>query len=76
MDKKRTHFERVGIAYIPCTIAGLFYLFAFVLATLSVVFLVGAVWVGSGLRGVNIVRGLILMTGVIAMVRFAQRRSN
>lgn len=61
---------------MPCTIAGWCYLFGFVFATLAIVFLVGVIWEASGLPGVDLARGLILVAGVIAMVRFAHSRSS
>ena len=71
----RRDFDRFGIAYMPCTIAGWCYLFGFVLAMLAIVFLVRAVWDASGLPGVDVAQGLILVAGVVATVRFAHTRS-
>jgi hypothetical protein len=72
----RRDFDRYGIGYMPCTNAGCVYLFAFILATLAVTFMAGALWQASDLPGVEVVRGLILVAGIIATIRFAHRRSN
>lgn len=75
MERENKHFERFGIAYMPCTVAGWGYLFAFVAATLVSVFLVQAIWTKTGWQGGDAVQAAILVVGVLGMVRFAHSRS-
>ena len=75
MDQRNVHFERVGIAYMPCTAVGWGCLFAFTLATLALIFLAQAVWASAGWQGAEVVQGAILVTAVLATVRFAHKRS-
>lgn len=75
MAKKRAHFERVGIAYMPTSIAGWIYLFAFTILALGCVFLVQALWAKAGWLGADLTSFVILTIGVIVMTRFAHNRS-
>ena len=72
---KRKDFDRFGFGFMPCTIAGLLYLFGFVSATIAAVFLGRFVWTAWGLPSVDFVGGVILLIGIIALNRFAHRRS-
>lgn len=75
MHRKSADFERVGIAYMPCSVAGWGYLFAFVITTLVLMFLATAVWAFAGWHGTEVIQGAILVVGVLATVRFARNRS-
>ena len=75
MHRKKAHYERIGIAYMPCTVAGWGFLFGFVISTLALVFLASAAWAFSGWQGADVIRGLILIAGALTMVRFAHKRS-
>jgi hypothetical protein len=75
MRRQDAHFERVGIAYMPCTIAGWGFLFAFVIATLVLVFLARTIWAFAGWQGAEVVQGVLLVAGALATVRFAHKRS-
>ncbi|MAY19656.1 MAG: hypothetical protein CL955_03455 [Erythrobacteraceae bacterium] len=72
---ERKDFDRFGFSYMPCTIAGWLYLCGFVSATIAAVFLGRFVWTAWGLPGVDFVGGAILLIGIIALTRFAHRRS-
>lgn len=75
MDRKGVHFERVGMAYMPCSGPGWGYLFTFVMTTLALLFLATAVWSFARWQGVEFIQGVILVLGVLATVRFAHKRS-
>ena len=74
MHQEEANFERVGIAFMPCSIVGWGYLFAFVIATLALVFLAGAVWAFAGWQGDEVIQAAVLVAGVLATVRFARKR--
>lgn len=75
MVKKSLDFERLGIAYVPCSVAGWGFLFAFVLTTLALVFLASAVWAYAGWQGAEVIQAAIMVVCVLAAVRFADKRS-
>ena len=75
MAKKRAHFERFGIAYMPTSIAGWIYLFVLIMLALCCLFLVQALWTKAGWPGADLAQFVTLMIGVIAITRFARNRS-
>lgn len=75
MASKRAHFERIGIAYMPTTIAGWIYLFAFVILALGCVLVVQSLWAKAGWPGADLASFVTLTIWVIAITRFAHNRS-
>jgi hypothetical protein len=75
MDKKRAHFERVGIAYMPSSVAGWIYLFALIILALGCVLLVQELWSKTGWPGAGLATFGTLTICVIAIIRFAHNRS-
>ena len=75
MNKKRAHFEQVGIAYMPITIAGWVASFVFVIMAMACVFLVQALWAKTGWPGEGLASFVSLAIWVIAICRFAHSRS-
>jgi len=75
MRPEKAHFDRIGIAYVPCTVVGWMYLFSFVIATLSLMFAARSIWAFAGWQGADAVQVAILVAGALATVRFAHERS-
>ena len=75
MAQRRAHFERTGISYVPTTIAGWVYLFAFVISALGSVLAVQSLWVKAGWPGADVASFITLTIWVIAITRFAHNRS-
>ena len=75
MKQKTLHFERFGIGFMPITVAGWGYLFAFILITLTVVFAGRSIWLALEWQGIDVLTFAILTAGVISTVRFAHKRS-
>ena len=75
MASKRAHFERIGIAYMPTTIAGWICLFAFVILALGCVLVVQSLWAKAGWPGADLASFVTLTIWVIAITRFAHNRS-
>ncbi len=77
ISKKRIYFERFGHRYsfMPCTPAGCGFLIAFVVVTITLSFVAQAVWSMNGWPGSDFVPVATLAGGVLAFIRFADKRS-